>query len=175
VDSHNPEVVPSDFALARMQPGAQANSYGWCCVNYRFRAANGTRGALEGCEETVTSRVHLATAEPAKLISHHPIVRVERRPPSTVAHGRKMLRRADDVGEQHGREDSIDVHESTLTDQEIGDFITGATDLLGAGEGIRQRDQAGSLDVVGQEAPVRWWEEIIGRTVQHQCGRTNER
>src|SRR5207244_1641019 len=97
MDCQTAEIVPSDFALARMQPGAQANSNGWRGIDYRFRAPNGTRGALERCEETVTSRVHLATAEPAKLISHHPIVRVERRPPSTIGSDRKPLGRAGDA------------------------------------------------------------------------------
>ena len=45
----------------------------------------------------------------AKLFPHYSVVCIEKRAPPRVAQGHGMFRRPHDVGEQHGREDAVDI------------------------------------------------------------------
>ena len=55
------------------------------CVAGRFRAADGTRRPVEGCEESVAGGVHLAAAEAVELAAHGRVVGAEEVAPPAVA------------------------------------------------------------------------------------------
>jgi hypothetical protein len=57
------------------------------------------------------------------VFAHCLVVGVEERSPPLVAQGRRSRGGADDVGEEHRREDSLDLDLGPLTGHELSDLI----------------------------------------------------
>src|SRR5436305_605987 len=70
-------------------------------------AADGARRSVERGEEPVPGRVLLLTAIARELAANEQVVPLEQLAPAPVAELRRPLRRPDDVGEEHRRENAV--------------------------------------------------------------------
>src|SRR2546425_7154610 len=102
-----PATLPSMLALACVQAGTHLETQLRHRLNDRAGASNPPRGTVEGGEEAVPGRVHLAAAEAYKLAAHELVVALEELAPGAVSQLGRPLARADDVGEEDGREDAV--------------------------------------------------------------------
>jgi len=117
---------------------------------YRARgAAHGPDWPVERREEAVAGGVHLSAAEPAEVRPDPRVVRVSERPPLSVAQRGGAFCRSHDVGEQDGREHTVEFR-LVVTDllQEVLDLdkqslrVTEEEDVVLSG----QLDEPGTRD-----------------------------
>jgi hypothetical protein len=89
---------------------AYANLYAKAARSFRdgLGAADGTPRAVEGGHEAIARRVDLTSAVLPKFLADQSVVLGENLSPAHVPHRRRFLRRADDVGKQDSRKDSLD-------------------------------------------------------------------
>jgi hypothetical protein len=95
---------------------------------------------IEGGQKPVTKRLDLAAAEALDLAPCQPIVTIQKVAPGVVPEGRGALGRADDVGEQHGGEDPIDILVAPRAGEELLDEIHGLVLVTGT---CAQSDEEG--------------------------------
>src|SRR5262249_34011525 len=107
VDGDAPDVVAHAHALAGVHARAHLEAERADGISNGEPAADASRRAVEEGQEAVAGGRDLASAEVCNLTPHQRIVSYEQITPSPVAEAGCLLRRADDVGEQHGREDAI--------------------------------------------------------------------
>jgi hypothetical protein len=124
-------------------------------VRDRLRASYGAGRAVERCHEAVSGGVDLSTSETPQFVAHRAVVRVEERMPPLIAQRGGTGRGCDDVGEDHGGENAIDLDDGSLTGQELGDLVCDYVQLRGCG-GVpaRELDEGRAFDVVSEVAPV---------------------
>ena len=65
------------------------------------------RGAVECCEESVSSRVYLGSAIAAHEAPHDGVMPFDGVAPGTIAHGGGGGGRFRDIGEEHGGQDPV--------------------------------------------------------------------
>src|SRR5262245_25806837 len=107
MDRDPADLLAHDLALAGVEAGPDFEPQRSDAVRYGAGATNGARWAIESRQEPVASGVDLATPEADKLAAHQAVVTVEQIVPAPVAEACRLLGRADNVGEQHGREHAI--------------------------------------------------------------------
>src|SRR6266545_6408674 len=106
----------------------------------RLRTPYSARRSVEAREEPVAGRVELAPAEAIELSTHERVVRGNELRPAPVADLRRALGRADDVREEHRRQDGVRLGRSP-------DGLHEALDLVVDAGGEDERDvQARNLD-----------------------------
>jgi len=76
-------------------------------VGNRACAPDSTHRSVERREEAVAGRVHLSAPKVVELSANERVVSGEKLVPGSIAKLRRARGRADDVGEQHGREDGL--------------------------------------------------------------------
>jgi hypothetical protein len=120
----------------------------------RTRATDRARRAVEAGEETVTGRVELASAEAVELSAYERVMRRNELGPLPIADVGRLLRRIDDVGEEHRREDRLRLGITPDARHETLDFLADARgdeehgvlpcdlDSVGAGDAVRDLDVA---------------------------------
>ncbi|CNV38564.1 Uncharacterised protein [Mycobacterium tuberculosis] len=109
--------------LARMNTDPDLNTQRGDRVDDVVRARDrGTRTG-ERRDETVTGRVHFATAEPLDFVAHDGVVVVQQVAPSVVAERGGVLGRADDVGKHDGGKHALGVSAAAHAGDEFLDFI----------------------------------------------------
>ena len=74
-----------------------------------FRAPDRPGRAVEGREDAVAHRLHLASDEARELAADHGVVGVEQVSPAAVAELTDEVGRADDVAEQDRRQNAVDI------------------------------------------------------------------
>ena len=122
-------------------------------------AADSTGRAIESREESVAGRVDLVPTEPLELPADDRMVAVEQFAPGPVAEPCGVARRADDVGHEHGGEDTVGRALGTFAGQELLGLVQDrvliadpwhvviAGQLDEAGTGNLRRHPAALLDV----------------------------
>ena len=104
------------------------------------------------------------------------MVRVEQLPPAPVTELARALRRADDVGEEHGREHTVRLRCLPNARQELADLFE---HLVGSAAGPRHVARTGQLDVagafdVGREKPgILHVTDTVVDPVHDQCRYVN--
>src|SRR2546423_1061407 len=93
VDGDPAHLPVRELALARVQPGAELESEAAHTVADRAGGADRARRPVEGGEEAVAGRVHLAAAVAAKLGANRGLVRLEQLAPAAGAELDPPLRR----------------------------------------------------------------------------------
>jgi hypothetical protein len=96
------DVVVPQFALAGVDAGADLDTQCLDVGAQRLGAADGLRGAVERSEVAITGVLHHSAAESFGEVGGDLIEPVQHRPPPLVAGRRRVSRRRDHVGEQHG-------------------------------------------------------------------------
>jgi len=107
VDGDALHVVVGDFDLACMEAAADLNVERTNCLGDGAGATHGTRRAVEGGEKPVPKRFHFVAAGARKFPPHRRVMCVEQIVPALVAQLLGPRGRAHDVGEQHGRKDTV--------------------------------------------------------------------
>ncbi len=145
------------------------------------RVANRTGAAdrpcrpVEGSEKAVACRVDLAAAEMRDLASRQTVIPFQQVPPGPVAHLGCALGRADDVGEQHGREDTILLRRLVPAGEELLDRVQNKVGFAD----VKQMLVAGHLhelrprDALGHVATVVSANVLVVLAVQHQRRHAN--
>ena len=102
-----PNAAVEELALAGVETGPDLEPERPHGAPDRGRAADRTRRPVEGREEAVAGHVHLVPAEARELMPDAGVMRVEELAPAPVAELGGVRGRADDVGEEHRREDAV--------------------------------------------------------------------
>ena len=132
----------------------------------RDRTADRAGRAVERREEPVADDLDLVAAEPLELTAHDPVVVGQQGLPADVAELGRPLGRADDVGEQDGRQHASRLRRRPDAGDErldLGDHrveVAGPDEVVGAG----QLDVPGVGDVLGEVAAV-----LDARTRRHRA------
>ncbi len=107
VDCDPADLAVHHLALARVQAGAHVEAQVANTLGDRTGAADRARRPVETREEAVAGDVELGAAEANELAADQRVMTLEELPPRAVAELRCFRRRADDVGEEDGGEDSV--------------------------------------------------------------------
>jgi hypothetical protein len=117
------DVVANQLALASVEPGADLQSKRTKSFAHRTGASYRPIRSIEGGEQSVTRRVHLAAAERGQLFSHHRVVVIEQVAPPQVAHLGCALGGAHYIGEHHGSEYSVRVRTMAHAGNKFFDLV----------------------------------------------------
>ncbi len=107
VDGQPAHVALACLQLTRVQAGANADPESPHPPADRRRAADAPSRAVEGGEEAVAGVLDLLAAMARELTSDQVVVALKQLVPSTIAHLRRSLDGAADVGEEHGGQHAI--------------------------------------------------------------------
>ena len=102
-----PDVVVEQFAFAGVDAGADLDAQRLDVRAQRLGAADGLRRAVEGGEVAVAGVLHHRAAESFREVGGDLTKALQHRTPPLVARRRGVLRRRDDVGEQHGAQGAM--------------------------------------------------------------------
>src|SRR4029453_8282529 len=102
------------LALPCVEPGPNLEAEVLHRVDDRAGTADRARRSVERGEEAVTGGVELLPAEPHELSPHQRVVLGEQVAPTAVAELDQFRRRADDVGEENGREHAVGLDDVPL-------------------------------------------------------------
>ena len=95
------------FDLAGVEPCSKSDALLPCRVEHLGGAPHGTRWTVEGSESPIAGRFDDPAPVAGDKAFHRPVVLIEGSAPRVVATRRELFRGRHDVGEQHGRQDSI--------------------------------------------------------------------
>ena len=107
VDGDPADVVIEQFALAGVDAGADLDAQRFSICAERLGAADGLRRAVERHEMPVAGALDHRAAESLREFGGDLTKAMEYRPPPLVTRRRGVLRRRDDVGEQHGTQGAM--------------------------------------------------------------------
>src|ERR1700721_1447646 len=159
-----------------MQSDPQLQARYGRCFDDRLCASDCPRLAVERDNESVACRVHLAPAESTQLVAYGLIVLVQSRTPSLVPEGSGSFRGPDDVGEQDGRQNAVNLEDGTLASDELRNLVDERVHRRGEADvPTGQLDEAGAVDVVSEEAAVLDRNERVLACMEHKGGRLDER
>ena len=150
------QIVSPPFNLSRVN----AHSYGEPdAAGSLFDNGGALKGApwpIEICQGPISGRLDQAAAVPNQLAIHHLVVMIEDLPPASIALGNGVDGRADDVCEQHCRQDSVRRWASAHTGDELFDFIEQSVGVTREHQMIltSQLDKSRARDVVDEVAAV---------------------
>src|SRR5215468_4224550 len=119
VDGETGEIVAADFALSRVQARSHIDPDGLGCFGDGLGAMNGARRAVEAGQKTIPGRLDLLTAKAAQFVADCSVVRVQKRAPPLVAFRRGSLGGRDDVGEEYGGQNAVDLSRRSLPGEEL--------------------------------------------------------
>ena len=102
-----PDVVVEQFAFAGVDAGADLDAQCLGVGAQGLGAADGLRRAVERGEVAVAGALDHRAAESLREVGGDLTEAVEHRAPPLVARRRGVLRRGDDVGEQHGAQGAM--------------------------------------------------------------------
>ena len=102
-----PDVGVQQFALAGVDAGADLDAQCFGVSAQGLGAADGLRRAVEGGEVAVAGALDHRAAESLREVGGDLAKAVQHRAPALVARRRGVLRRGDDVGEQHGAQGAM--------------------------------------------------------------------
>ena len=152
VHGQSAEVIASDLALARVQPH-RSSIPSFPVASLMARAQRMARAGPSN-EATKPSPVVLISLprKPPELFAHRPVMGVKQRAPPLVAERCGLCSGADDVGEEHGGEDALDLDVGPLAGQELGDID--ARGRRPSSVSAWKLDEGRSLYVIGEITAV---------------------
>ena len=148
-------VVAHEFALTGMKAGADVDPKLSGTVSDRLSAVDRTRRAVECGQESVAGGVDLLAPVHREFPTNDFSMAAEELGPSMIAQLRQTLRRADEIGEQHGCENTIGFFDRANSGQEFLDLCVDDLVLLCHEEElirIRDLDVFRSVDMLGEIA-----------------------
>ena len=109
----------------RVAAGAHLEAERPHCLADRLGALHGAGGTVEGGQEAVAGSRDLRAAVTGEHRPHRLVVPLEQLGPAAVAELAGLVRRADDVGEEHGRKHAVELASSCLHRLHEGDHHVG--------------------------------------------------
>src|SRR5262249_618196 len=136
-------------------------------------AMDGARRAVETGQKPIPGRLDLLTAEAAQFVADCSVVRVQKGAPPPVAFRRDSLGGRDDVGEEYGGQNAVDLPRRPLPGEELGDLTDHRLVVATKEESIvaGYLDQASAVNMSGEVACSLG---IGVAVVQHQRRSLNE-
>ena len=135
-----------DLAFTGVHAGADLEPELVHAVGDRAGTSNRARGAIEAGEEAIPGSVELLTAEAEEFVTDERMMALEQLTPATVAEGGGSFGRADDVGEEQGREHAV--RPFLLPAFGIPDVLQEPFDLCADQRGrLAEGEMAGSRDL----------------------------
>ena len=107
VDGDPPDVGIQQFTFAGVNAGADLDAQGLGVSMQGLGAADGLRRAVEGGQVAVAGALDHRAAESLREFGGDLTKALQHHPPPLVARCRGMLRRGDDIGEQHGAQGAV--------------------------------------------------------------------
>ena len=104
---HSPNLTPGHLDFPGVNAGAHLNAHACDALNDRARTLDREHRLAERGEEAVACGVHLPTPEALQLFADDSVVSSENLTPPTVTESDRPLSRADNVGEQDGRQKPV--------------------------------------------------------------------
>src|SRR5262245_7729455 len=154
VNRETGEIVAADLALSRVQARSHIDPEGLGGFGDGLGAMNGARRAVEAGQKTIPGRLDLPTAEAAQFVADCSVVRVQKGAPPLVAFRRGSLGGRDDVGEEYGGQNAVDLSRRSLPGEELGDLADHRLVVATKEESIvaGYLDQASAINVSGEVA-----------------------
>ena len=144
------------LALAGVDAGADRDAGAARALGDAERAADRPRRPVEGGEEAVAHRLDLVAAVGGELGADERVVGVEQLAPRAVADLGRALGRADDVGEQDGRQHPLGRAGGARAGDELLELVHERVGVVEEDDALaaRQLDEAGAGHVVTDELGV---------------------
>ena len=133
-------------------------------LNDRTRAPDAPSRAVEAREEPVAGRVDLGAAVAREKATDDRVMPFEYVAPRSVSELGRSLGRTDDVGEQHGHEDAVELGLLVPSGRQKPVDLPDDTLLVSGpweGVGTRDLDELGTGDAVGDESGLRQGGDIV--------------
>src|SRR2546426_3435779 len=168
-------VAADKLALAGVKPGPYVDSKRMHGIGDALRTAYRPRGSLNPRKDAVAGRADVDPAILPKLLPSPPIDALQEIAPTLVSHGRGMIGRADDVGEENRRQNAIRFPHVALASDKFLDLVDDRFGIGGPGEmvGAGEFDQFRVWNLPGYvTAGADVGGEVAGR-VQDQCRHPN--
>ena len=152
-----PSVSVDEIDFASVQAGSHVDADRAEELVDRLGASDRAGGTVEGCEESVTRRLHLSSFEPVERSTDELVVLGEELSPSGVSDLSRAVGQADDVGEEHGREHAIVSRSRAGSRDEVLDLAQEGVLVARPQQAAaaRQLDVRCAGDPFGQVASVR--------------------
>ena len=154
VDGNAADVVVAQLDLARVHARPHLEAQSPQHVADRRGAPDRPGGSVEPGEEAVARLVDFMAVEALKLPPDPGIVPAEQLLPPLVTELDRALRGVDDVGEQHGGQDSLDSRQRPDAGEELLDLVQQGVGVAREEQvvGAVELDELGSGDAVGEVA-----------------------
>jgi len=171
VDGEPAEVLAPDLAFSGVQPDPKLHPERPGRLNNLLCAADGPGWTVEGGHEAVPGGVDLLAPGSPQLVSHRSVVSIEQRPPTAIAERGRASGRVDDVSEEDGGEETLDL-DWAFPGQELGDLLRGPGGVLTPGSEVRPRklDESRAVDVLGAVAALGGRNEVLSRVCSTRVG-----
>ena len=139
MDRNPADIVALDLDLAGMHAAPHIEVERARRVDDARAAADRARRSVEGREEPIAEGLDLPPAKARDLLAQQAVVLIEQLAPAAVAELSGPLGRADDVGEQDGREDAVGLGTGARAGEEVLDLVGEGVDVAGPQESGRRR------------------------------------
>src|SRR5262249_60849358 len=120
VNGETGEIVAADFALSRVQARSHIDPEGLGGFGDGPGAMDGARRAVEAGQKPIPGRLDLPPAEAAQFVADCSVVRVQKGAPPLVAFRRGSLGGRDDVGEEYGGQNAVDLSRRSVRGEGLG-------------------------------------------------------
>src|SRR5712692_4521185 len=110
---------PRSFHLTAMHADPDVEAELAIALGDTEAETDGASRTVECGKEPIPRGVDLPTVGTCERVPHHPVMRVEKLAPATIAESGRTLGRARDVEEQHGGEESIRSHGGARASREL--------------------------------------------------------
>jgi hypothetical protein len=170
VDGEPGDLVVPELDLPGVQAGPDREPERGHAAGDRARAPDRPGRAVEGGEEAIARGVDLAPPEAPELAADEVVVSVEEVSPAAIPEGGGLLRGADDVGEEDGRQYPVGLGTVTNARQEFLDLVDNRVRVVPPGDVIDPGElhELGSGDSLGHEPATGDLERLIADAVENQ-------
>src|SRR4029453_4536528 len=170
-------IVVNDLAFSGMQSGSDLNSERSNAVGDAAGAAHAARRTIECGQHTVPSRAYLQAAKTRQLAAYDPVKALQKVAPAAVTERRRPVRRADDIGKENGRKDSIRLPAVALPGEKFFDLIEDRVHVGTIWQMVLARKlyELRAGNPVGQEARTSHMRHKVANGIQDQRGNMDGR
>ena len=170
VHSDAAKLLADDLALSGMKARPHVDTDETRPIADGLRAAHGARRPIECGEEPITRRVELAAAESGQLTTRDSVVGTEHVTPLAVTERGGSLGRTDDVREQHGGQDAVDVDGAPRARQKLLESVQHGVGVAHPGNVVHagKHRQSRIRNVFGEITRLLDAHDAVARPVQDE-------
>ena len=160
-----------------LQTAPHGDPEGGECIPHGNGAPDAARRAVERRKEAIAGGVDLAAAVAGEDVADGRVVALQQRAPLAVAELLCSFRRADDIGEEHGRQDLLGLRRLPEAGEKLARLRNHLICDVEPGDVIPplELDESSTRNLLGQPAPLPERHDGIGRCVQNERGHVDRR